>query len=174
MEVSSFRNVAFDELAEAYFEQAVGLVDGGADIRIVETIFDTLNAKATLFAITEFMEVAKVDIPVFVSGTLVDMSGRVLRVDPSREAEMVPFVARWRRWPSASCTCMLTRVCRTRWAAMTTRLRTWLASTRSFQQSVAEHGERVLRVDAAAHRGDRGVGAGPQCSALDYTFDEFA
>jgi 5-methyltetrahydrofolate--homocysteine methyltransferase len=78
VEDPSFRNVTFDELVEAYFEQAVGLVDGGADILMVETIFDTLNAKAALFAIGEYLEAAQVDIPVFVSGTLVDLSGRTL------------------------------------------------------------------------------------------------
>jgi len=78
VEDSSIRNVTFDELVTAYYEQVVGLVDGGADILIVETIFDTLNAKAALFAIGEFLEHAGVDIPVFVSGTLVDMSGRTL------------------------------------------------------------------------------------------------
>lgn len=72
------RNVTFDELAEAYFEQVVGLVDGGSDILMVETIFDTLNAKAALFAIGEFLEASGLDIPVFVSGTLVDQSGRTL------------------------------------------------------------------------------------------------
>lgn len=78
VEDSSMRNVTFDELVAAYYEQVVGLVDGGADILIVETIFDTLNAKAALFAIGEFLEHAQVDIPVFVSGTLVDLSGRTL------------------------------------------------------------------------------------------------
>lgn len=78
VEDSSFRNITFDELVEAYFEEALGLVDGGADILIVETIFDTLNAKAALFAIGELIEMAAVDIPVFVSGTLVDLSGRTL------------------------------------------------------------------------------------------------
>ena len=78
VEDSAMRNVTFDELVTAYYEQAVGLVDGGADILIVETIFDTLNAKAALFALGEFLEHAKVDIPVFVSGTLVDLSGRTL------------------------------------------------------------------------------------------------
>ena len=72
------RNVTFDELVEAYFEQVVGLVDGGADILMVETIFDTLNAKAALYAIGEYLEMSGVDIPVFVSGTLVDQSGRTL------------------------------------------------------------------------------------------------
>ena len=78
VEDSSMRNVTFDELVEAYYEQVVGLVDGGADILIVETIFDTLNAKAALYAVGEFLEHARVDIPVFVSGTLVDLSGRTL------------------------------------------------------------------------------------------------
>lgn len=78
VEDSAMRNVTFDELVTSYYEQVVGLVDGGADILIVETIFDTLNAKAALFAIGEFLEHAQVDIPVFVSGTLVDLSGRTL------------------------------------------------------------------------------------------------
>ena len=78
VEDSSIRNVTFDELVTAYYEQIVGLMDGGADILIVETIFDTLNAKAALYAIGEYLEHAEVDIPVFVSGTLVDLSGRTL------------------------------------------------------------------------------------------------
>jgi len=78
VEDSSMRNVTFDELVEAYYEQVVGLMDGGADILMVETIFDTLNAKAALYAIGEYLEHACVDIPVFVSGTLVDLSGRTL------------------------------------------------------------------------------------------------
>ena len=72
------RNVTFDELVEAYFEQIVGLMDGGADILMVETIFDTLNAKAALYAVGEYLEFTGLDIPVFVSGTLVDQSGRTL------------------------------------------------------------------------------------------------
>ena len=78
VEDSSMRNVTFDELVTAYYEQVVGLVDGGADILMVETIFDTLDAKAALYAVGEFLEHACVDIPVFVSGTLVDLSGRTL------------------------------------------------------------------------------------------------
>ena len=78
VEDASKRNVTFDELVETYFEQACGLVDGGADVLIVETIFDTLNAKAALFAIGEYLEFSGLDIPVFVSGTLVDQSGRTL------------------------------------------------------------------------------------------------
>ena len=78
VEDASARNVTFDELVETYLEQVVGLVDGGSDILIVETIFDTLNAKAALFAIGEFLDYSGLDIPVFVSGTLVDQSGRTL------------------------------------------------------------------------------------------------
>ncbi|KAL7472162.1 hypothetical protein ACHAXS_012483 [Conticribra weissflogii] len=78
VEDPSARNVTFDELVDAYFEQVVGLMDGGADILMVETIFDTLNAKAALYAIGEYLEFSGLDIPVFVSGTLVDQSGRTL------------------------------------------------------------------------------------------------
>jgi 5-methyltetrahydrofolate--homocysteine methyltransferase len=72
-----FRNISFDELKEAYSTQAKGLIDGGADILLVETIFDTLNAKAALFAINEIAEKRGEVIPVMVSGT-VDNSGRLL------------------------------------------------------------------------------------------------
>jgi 5-methyltetrahydrofolate--homocysteine methyltransferase len=73
------RNLSFDELVgTTYLEQDVGLIDGGADILIVETIFDALNAKAALYVIAEFLEYSGLDIPVFVSGTLVDQSGRTL------------------------------------------------------------------------------------------------
>lgn len=78
VEDASYRNVTFDELVEAYFEQIVVLVDGGSDILIVETTFDTLNAKCALCAITEYLEITGLDIPVFVLGTLVDQSGRTL------------------------------------------------------------------------------------------------
>merc|ERR1712238_120556 len=78
VEDPSVRNVTFDELVETYFEQVVGLMDGGSDILMVETIFDTLNAKAALYAVGEYLEVTGLDIPVFVSGTLVDQSGRTL------------------------------------------------------------------------------------------------
>ncbi|MBK6571390.1 MAG: methionine synthase [Saprospiraceae bacterium] len=73
-----FRAISFDELKEAYFEQALGLVDGGADILMVETIFDTLNAKAALFAISELFEQKNRKWPVIVSGTITDASGRTL------------------------------------------------------------------------------------------------
>jgi 5-methyltetrahydrofolate--homocysteine methyltransferase len=75
-----FRAVTFDELVEAYTEQIRGLVDGGADLLLVETIFDTLNAKAALFAIDQFFKQnpSKPYLPVMVSGTITDASGRTL------------------------------------------------------------------------------------------------
>ncbi len=73
-----FRAISFDELREAYKQQAEGLVDGGVDVLLVETVFDTLNAKAALFAIEELKEERDLDIPVMVSGTITDASGRTL------------------------------------------------------------------------------------------------
>lgn len=74
----SFRNITFDQLVEAYHEQARGLVDGGVDILLVETSFDTLNAKAALFAIDLLFEESGKKLPVMVSGTITDASGRTL------------------------------------------------------------------------------------------------
>ena len=73
-----FRGITFDELATAYKEQARGLMEGGADILLVETIFDTLNAKAALFAIQELFDETDKELPVMVSGTITDASGRTL------------------------------------------------------------------------------------------------
>jgi 5-methyltetrahydrofolate--homocysteine methyltransferase len=72
------RNVHFDELRAAYREQAEGLVEGGADLFLVETIFDTLNAKAAIFALDELMEETGIRLPVIISGTVTDASGRIL------------------------------------------------------------------------------------------------
>ncbi len=72
------RNVTFDELRAAYREQAEGLLEGGADLILVETIFDTLNAKAAIFALDELMEDSGERLPVIVSGTVTDASGRIL------------------------------------------------------------------------------------------------
>ena len=72
------RNVDFDTLGAAYREAAEGLIDGGADLLIVETVFDTLNAKAALHAIEEVFEARARRLPVIVSGTVVDLSGRTL------------------------------------------------------------------------------------------------
>jgi 5-methyltetrahydrofolate--homocysteine methyltransferase len=72
------RNVTFDELVEAYLEQARGLVDGGADVLLVETIFDTLNAKAAIYALETLFEETDRRWPVMISGTITDASGRTL------------------------------------------------------------------------------------------------
>lgn len=73
-----YRAVTFDELRKAYKQQAAALIDGGVDILLVETVFDTLNAKAALFAIEEIKEERSIDIPVMLSGTITDASGRTL------------------------------------------------------------------------------------------------
>jgi 5-methyltetrahydrofolate--homocysteine methyltransferase len=72
------RNVSFDELKAAYHEQASGLLEGGCDLFLVETIFDTLNAKAAIFALDELMEETGERLPVIISGTVTDASGRIL------------------------------------------------------------------------------------------------
>ena len=73
-----YRAVTFSDLCEAYSEQINALIDGGVDLLLVETIFDTLNAKAALFAINTIKEERQLDIPVMVSGTITDASGRTL------------------------------------------------------------------------------------------------
>lgn len=73
-----FRAITFDELVEAYTEQVRGLIDGGADLLLIETIFDTLNAKAALYAIQNYCEKIDKKMPVMVSGTITDASGRTL------------------------------------------------------------------------------------------------
>jgi 5-methyltetrahydrofolate--homocysteine methyltransferase len=73
-----YRAITFDQLKDAYKEQAKGLIDGGADLLLVETIFDTLNAKACLFAIQELYEEIGKELPIMVSGTITDASGRTL------------------------------------------------------------------------------------------------
>ena len=74
----SFRNVTFAELQASYTEAIKGLLDGGADLLLVETIFDTLNCKAAIYAIEEFFEAAGQRVPVMISGTITDRSGRTL------------------------------------------------------------------------------------------------
>ena len=74
----AFRNISYDELVDAYKEQTKGLIDGGADVLLVETVFDTLNAKAALFAIQTVYEEMNVVLPIMVSGTITDASGRTL------------------------------------------------------------------------------------------------
>ncbi|MEO8763011.1 MAG: homocysteine S-methyltransferase family protein [Ginsengibacter sp.] len=74
-----YRAVTFDEVANAYYEQIRGLVDGGVDLLLVETIFDTLNAKAAIYAIKKyFRDTKKQELPIMISGTITDASGRTL------------------------------------------------------------------------------------------------
>jgi 5-methyltetrahydrofolate--homocysteine methyltransferase len=73
-----FRNVTFDELVAAYSEQVRGLIEGGADAILIETVFDTLNAKAAGFAVKETLGAAGLDLPLMISGTITDLSGRNL------------------------------------------------------------------------------------------------
>src|SRR5438874_2271523 len=73
-----FRAITFDQLREAYGEQIKGLIDGGADLLLIETIFDTLNAKAAIYAIAEITEARGARVSVMISGTITDRSGRLL------------------------------------------------------------------------------------------------
>ncbi|HET7001888.1 MAG TPA: homocysteine S-methyltransferase family protein [Puia sp.] len=74
-----FRSVSFDEVSNAYYEQVAGLVDGGVDLLLIETIFDTLNAKAAIYAIKKyFRDTKKESLPIMISGTITDASGRTL------------------------------------------------------------------------------------------------
>lgn len=73
-----FRAISFDQLKDAYYFQVKGLVEGGVDILLVETVFDTLNAKAALFAIQEYYNDHNIELPIMVSGTITDASGRTL------------------------------------------------------------------------------------------------
>ena len=73
-----FRAISFDQLRDAYGEQIRGLLDGGADLLLIETIFDTLNAKAAIYAIAEACDERNIDVPVMISGTITDRSGRLL------------------------------------------------------------------------------------------------
>ena len=78
VENPAFRQISFDQLKDAYFEQTKGLVDGGVDIILVETVFDTLNCKAALFAIEDVFDNIGKRLPIMVSGTITDESGRTL------------------------------------------------------------------------------------------------
>ena len=73
-----YRAITFDEMAEAYYEQTRGLVDGGVDIILIETIFDTLNAKAAIVAVQKYLDEKGIELPLMISGTIVDQSGRTL------------------------------------------------------------------------------------------------
>jgi 5-methyltetrahydrofolate--homocysteine methyltransferase len=74
----AYRAITFDELATAYQEQVEALIEGGVDVLLVETIFDTLNAKAALFAIQDAFAATGKEVPIMISGTITDASGRTL------------------------------------------------------------------------------------------------
>ena len=74
----AFRNITFDQLRSTYKEAALGLINGGSDVLMIETIFDTLNAKAAIYAIEEAFEQSGVRLPIWISGTITDLSGRTL------------------------------------------------------------------------------------------------
>ncbi|MBP1520552.1 homocysteine S-methyltransferase family protein [Salmonella enterica subsp. enterica serovar Worthington] len=74
----AFRNITFDQLVAAYRESTKALVEGGVDLILIETVFDTLNAKAAVFAVKEEFEALGVDLPIMISGTITDASGRTL------------------------------------------------------------------------------------------------
>lgn len=74
----AFRNITFDALVKDYTEATQGLVDGGADIILIETVFDTLNCKAAIFAVQEYFKQNETELPIMISGTITDASGRTL------------------------------------------------------------------------------------------------
>jgi len=87
----ALRAISFDQLKNAYAEQVRGLIDGGSDVLLVETIFDTLNAKAAIWAIAEIFEDRGCKLPVIVSGTITDLSGRTL-TGQTVEAFLTPIL----------------------------------------------------------------------------------
>ena len=171
------RNVTFDELAEAYQEAAEGLIAGGADLLVIETIFDTLNAKAAIFGVEAAYDAAGDRIPLIISGTITDASGRTLsgqtveafwtsvtharpiavgsQLRPGRAA-----AARPHRRPVADrriCRSSPTRTpaCPTSSAATTRRPRPRPSSSASSRGTACQHRRRLLRHDARARPGDR-------------------
>ena len=85
VENPAFRGITYDEVEDAYYQQVKGLFDGGVDLFLVETIFDTLNAKAAIYALERFFEEQQLRIPVFLSGTIVDNSGGKNAETPSTD-----------------------------------------------------------------------------------------
>ena len=176
-----FRAISFDELRVAYREAADGLIDGGADMLMVETVFDTLNAKAALFAIEEAFEARGARLPVMVSGTITDASGRTLS---GQTAEAFWYSLRHAQPLAIGLNCALgakdLRAARRRAGAGRRCLRQHAPNaglpnafggydeTPEDMAAVlgefarvrpAQSGRRLLRHDAGAHRGDRRSGA---------------
>ncbi len=173
----AFRNMTFDELREAYKEQVRGLIDGGCDLLLLETIVDTLNAKAGIVAIEEVFEERGVRLPLMISVTITDRSGRTLSgqtidafyvsVAHARPfsvgincalgaRDMRPYVAELARIAECYVTCypnagLPERVRRVRRAAG--RHRRLPGGVRA--QRLREHRRRLLRHDARSHRRHR-------------------
>ena len=176
-----FRNTSFDELRNTYREAAEGLVDGGADLIMVETIFDTLNAKAALYAIDELFEARGARLPVMISGTITDLSGRTLS---GQTAEAFYASMRHASPLSIGLNCALGAAELRQYVDVLRRHRRLLrqhASERGSAECVRrirriarahggdrrrvralrarESGRWLLRHDAGAHQGDRRCGA---------------
>lgn len=142
----AFRNITFDQLVAAYRESTKALVEGGVDLILIETVFDTLNAKAAVFAVKEEFEALGVDLPIMISGTITDASGRTLSGQTTEafynslrhaEALTLALTARWgqmncastfrncRGLPNATSPRTRTPVCRTLSASTTSMPTPW-------------------------------------------------
>ncbi len=153
----AFRNITFDELRETYRDATRGLINGGADVLMIETVFDTLNAKAAIFAIEEVFDELGERLPVWISGTITDLSGRTLTGQTAeafwhsvRHAkpfaiglncalgakELRPYVAELsRRLPTRWSAPIPMPACPTNSAAMTKRPKLWRAMIGEFARS---------------------------------------
>ncbi|GAB1413353.1 hypothetical protein MASR1M97_20890 [Candidatus Desulfobacillus denitrificans] len=175
-----FRNVTFDELVAAYVDAVRGLCDGGADLILVETIFDTLNAKAALYAVEQHFEAIGRRLPIMISGTITDASGRTLSGQTTEAfwnslsharplsfglncalgaKELRQYVEELSRLsPTASSPPIPTPACPTRWRrpATTRRRRCWRRrSSTGPAHGLHQHRRRLLRHDAGAYRRHR-------------------
>ena len=102
VENPAFRGITYDEVEDAYYQQIKGLFDGGVDLFLVETIFDTLNAKAAIYALERFFEERQLRIPVFLSGTIVDNSGGDAET-PSTDKPWPIMLETHANWLSVEC-----------------------------------------------------------------------
>ncbi len=126
----AFRNITFDQLVAAYRESTRALVEGGVDLILIETVFDTLNAKAAIYAVKEELEALGVDLPLMISGTITDASGRTLSGQTTeafynslRHAEALSFGLNCALGPGRTCGSM-SRSCRASPNATLPRTRT--------------------------------------------------
>ena len=182
-----FRAITFDQLRDAYAEQVRGLLDGGADLLLIETIFDTLNAKAAIHAILDETEARGVAVPIMISGTITDLSGRLLSGQTPaafwnsvRHAapfsvglncalgakEMRAHIAELAASPTRWSAPIRMPACRTS-SGSTTRARNHgRAARRIRQRRPGQHRRRLLRHDAGAYPRHRGGREG-QAAAAD-------